>query len=166
MPSSSREPLPLGSGRERGQGAGHGQLCAPLPAWLSGWLSCSHGHEPRVSPPTLQVINIINAAQENSPTPVTEALDRVLEILRTTELYSPQLGVKDDDPHTSDLVGGLMSVSVRTRPLPGACSGCVPLGPPLRAGLCGAPHPQPPPPAASRPATPAWGRAGRGSASA
>lgn len=58
-----------------------------------------------------QVINIINAAQENSPITVAEALDRVLEILRTTELYSPQLGTKDEDPHTSDLVGGLMNVS-------------------------------------------------------
>lgn len=44
--------------------------------------------------------------------PVTEALDRVLEILRTTELYSPQFGAKDDDPHANDLVGGLVSVSV------------------------------------------------------
>lgn len=42
---------------------------------------------------------------------VAEALDRVLEILRTTELYSPQLASKEDDPHTNDLVGGLMSVS-------------------------------------------------------
>lgn len=58
------------------------------------------------------MINIINAAQESSPVPVTEALDRVLEILRTTELYSPQFGVKDDDPHANDLVGGLMSVSM------------------------------------------------------
>lgn len=60
-----------------------------------------------------QVINIINAAQESSPVTVAEALDRVLEILRTTELYSPQLASKDDDPHTNDLVGGLMSVRAR-----------------------------------------------------
>lgn len=46
--------------------------------------------------------------------PVAEALDRVLEILRTTELYSPQLGTKDEDPHTNDLVGGLMTVSRRS----------------------------------------------------
>lgn len=46
--------------------------------------------------------------------PVAEALDRVLEILRTTELYSPQLGTKDEDPHTNDLVGGLMTVSCRS----------------------------------------------------
>lgn len=57
-----------------------------------------------------QVINIINAAQESSPVTVAEALDRVLEILRTTELYSPQLASKEDDPHTNDLVGGLMNV--------------------------------------------------------
>ncbi|KAA8584320.1 hypothetical protein FQN60_008105 [Etheostoma spectabile] len=55
------------------------------------------------------VINIINAAQESSPVTVAEALDRVLEILRTTELYSPQLASKEDDPHTNDLVGGLMN---------------------------------------------------------
>lgn len=60
-----------------------------------------------------QVINIINAAQESSPVTVAEALDRVLEILRTTELYSPQLASKEDDPHTNDLVGGLMSVRGR-----------------------------------------------------
>ncbi|KAI1235142.1 hypothetical protein IHE44_0002775 [Lamprotornis superbus] len=60
-----------------------------------------------------KVINIINAAQESSPMPVAEALDRALEILRTTELYSPQLGTKDEDPHTSDLVGGLMTDGLR-----------------------------------------------------
>lgn len=47
---------------------------------------------------------------------MAEALDRVLEILRTTELYSPQLGTKDEDPHTSDLVGGLMTVSDENEP--------------------------------------------------
>lgn len=47
---------------------------------------------------------------------MAEALDRVLEILRTTELYSPQLGTKDEDPHTSDLVGGLMTVSDKKTP--------------------------------------------------
>jgi hypothetical protein len=43
--------------------------------------------------------------------PVTKALDRVLEILRTTELYSPQFSAKEEDPHATDLVGGLVSVS-------------------------------------------------------
>lgn len=60
------------------------------------------------------MINIINAAQENSPLTVVQALDKVLEILRTTELYSPHLStqqVREEDQMTSDLVGGLMSVS-------------------------------------------------------
>ncbi|XP_023376713.1 high affinity cAMP-specific and IBMX-insensitive 3',5'-cyclic phosphodiesterase 8A isoform X2 [Pteropus vampyrus] len=70
-------------------------------------------HSMTIEAPITKVINIINAAQENSPMPVTEALDRVLEILRTTELYSPQFGAKDDDPHASDLVGGLMSDGLR-----------------------------------------------------
>lgn len=61
--------------------------------------------------PILQVINIISAAQENSSLPVIEALDHVLEILRTSELYSPKFGVEGEDPHTKDLIGGLMSVS-------------------------------------------------------
>lgn len=66
-------------------------------------------HSMTIEAPITKVINIINAAQENSPMPVTEALDCVLEILRTTELYSPQFSAKDDDPHANDLVGGLMS---------------------------------------------------------
>ncbi|XP_054042875.1 high affinity cAMP-specific and IBMX-insensitive 3',5'-cyclic phosphodiesterase 8B isoform X3 [Rissa tridactyla] len=70
-------------------------------------------HSMTIEAPITKVINIINAAQENSPITVAEALDRVLEILRTTELYSPQLGTKDEDPHTSDLVGGLMSDGLR-----------------------------------------------------
>lgn len=59
----------------------------------------------------LQVMNILSAAQANSPLPVVEALGRVLDILRTTELYSPHFMPKDDDPHANDLVGGLVAVS-------------------------------------------------------
>ncbi|KAM7048304.1 high affinity cAMP-specific and IBMX-insensitive 3',5'-cyclic phosphodiesterase 8A isoform 2-T2 [Molossus nigricans] len=70
-------------------------------------------HSMTIEAPINKVINIINAAQENGPVSVTEALDRVLEILRTSELYSPQFGAKDDDPHGSDLVGGLMSDGLR-----------------------------------------------------
>nr|XP_033785252.1 high affinity cAMP-specific and IBMX-insensitive 3',5'-cyclic phosphodiesterase 8B isoform X5 [Geotrypetes seraphini] len=70
-------------------------------------------HSMTIEAPITKVINIINAAQENSSVTVAEALDRVLEILRTTELYSPQLGTKDEDPHTSDLVGGLMTDGLR-----------------------------------------------------
>ncbi|XP_008402764.1 high affinity cAMP-specific and IBMX-insensitive 3',5'-cyclic phosphodiesterase 8A isoform X3 [Poecilia reticulata] len=70
-------------------------------------------HSMTIEAPITKVINIINQAQESSPMPVAEALDRVLEILRTTELYSPQLGTKDEDPHTSNLVGGLMTDGLR-----------------------------------------------------
>ncbi|XP_066094781.1 high affinity cAMP-specific and IBMX-insensitive 3',5'-cyclic phosphodiesterase 8A isoform X3 [Saccopteryx bilineata] len=70
-------------------------------------------HSMTIEAPITKVISIINAAQENSPMPVTEALDHVLEILRTTELYSPQFSAKHDDPHTSDLVGGLMTDGLR-----------------------------------------------------
>ncbi|KAJ8249312.1 hypothetical protein GJAV_G00233440 [Gymnothorax javanicus] len=70
-------------------------------------------HSMTIEAPITKVINIINAAQESSPMPVSEALDRVLEILRTTELYSPQLAPKEEDPHTNDLVGGLMLDGLR-----------------------------------------------------
>uniref|UniRef100_A0A8C5KEL5 Phosphodiesterase n=1 Tax=Jaculus jaculus TaxID=51337 RepID=A0A8C5KEL5_JACJA len=70
-------------------------------------------HSMMIEAPITKIINIINAAQENSPVPVTEALNRVLEILRTTELYSPQLGAENDDPHATDLVEGLMSDGLR-----------------------------------------------------
>uniref|UniRef100_A0A4W3K216 Phosphodiesterase n=1 Tax=Callorhinchus milii TaxID=7868 RepID=A0A4W3K216_CALMI len=70
-------------------------------------------HSMTIEAPITKVINIINAAQESSSDLVADALDRVLEILRTTELYSPQLGNKDDDPHMSDLVGGLMTDGMR-----------------------------------------------------
>ncbi|XP_056288325.1 high affinity cAMP-specific and IBMX-insensitive 3',5'-cyclic phosphodiesterase 8B [Pseudoliparis swirei] len=70
-------------------------------------------HSMTIEAPITKVINIINAAQESSPVPVAEALDRVLEILRTAELYSPQLASKDDDPHANDLVGGLMNDGLR-----------------------------------------------------
>ncbi|XP_057350720.1 high affinity cAMP-specific and IBMX-insensitive 3',5'-cyclic phosphodiesterase 8A isoform X1 [Manis pentadactyla] len=75
--------------------------------------SAARVHSVTIEAPISKVINIINAAQESSPMPVIEALDRVLEILRTTELYSPQLGAKDDDPHASALVEGLMSDGLR-----------------------------------------------------
>ncbi|KAI8499386.1 High affinity cAMP-specific and IBMX-insensitive 3',5'-cyclic phosphodiesterase 8B [Branchiostoma belcheri] len=65
----------------------------------------------------INVINIINAAQENCPINVVQALDKVLEILRSAELYSPHLTAtpKDNDPVTSDLVEGLMTCGSRRR---------------------------------------------------
>ncbi len=72
-------------------------------------------HSMTIEAPITKVINIINAAQENSPITVVQALDRVLEILRSSELYNPQLTsqqVKEEDQMTTDLVGGLMTVSL------------------------------------------------------
>ncbi|XP_007943312.2 high affinity cAMP-specific and IBMX-insensitive 3',5'-cyclic phosphodiesterase 8A [Orycteropus afer afer] len=70
-------------------------------------------HSMTIDAPITKVISIINTAQESSPVAVTEALDHVLEILRTTELYSPQFDTKDDDPHANDLIGGLMCDGLR-----------------------------------------------------
>ncbi|XP_032227303.1 high affinity cAMP-specific and IBMX-insensitive 3',5'-cyclic phosphodiesterase 8A isoform X2 [Nematostella vectensis] len=66
----------------------------------------------RIEAPITKVINMLNAAQENSPLSVVQALDRVVEILRTAELYSPVFSgnlAAEDDVMANDLVGGLMS---------------------------------------------------------
>uniref|UniRef100_A0A8C6RS45 Phosphodiesterase n=2 Tax=Nannospalax galili TaxID=1026970 RepID=A0A8C6RS45_NANGA len=75
--------------------------------------SLARVHSMMIEAPINKVISIISAAQENSPMPVIEALNRVLEILRTTELYSPQFNTEEDDPHAVNLVGGLMSDGLR-----------------------------------------------------
>uniref|UniRef100_A0A452R0V6 Phosphodiesterase n=1 Tax=Ursus americanus TaxID=9643 RepID=A0A452R0V6_URSAM len=102
---------------QRVPGATHTLICASCGLSTVGsqrrHSSMARIHSMTIEAPITKVINIINAAQESSPMPVTEALDRVLEILRTTELYSPQFGAKDDDPHANDLVGGLMSDGLR-----------------------------------------------------
>ncbi|XP_064608672.1 high affinity cAMP-specific and IBMX-insensitive 3',5'-cyclic phosphodiesterase 8B-like isoform X2 [Liolophura sinensis] len=74
-------------------------------------------HSMTIEAPITKVINIINAAQENSPITVVQALDKVLDILRTSELYSPYFTqqMKDEDQMTSDLVGGLMSQGLNRR---------------------------------------------------
>lgn len=62
--------------------------------------------------PITKVINMLVSTQENSSAMVAQALDRVIEILRSTELYNPQLGVgqgKSEDQMTSDLVTGLIN---------------------------------------------------------
>lgn len=70
-------------------------------------------HSMTIEAPITKVMNILSAAQANSPLPVVEALGRVLDILRTTELYSPHFMPKDDDPHANDLVGGLVADGLR-----------------------------------------------------
>ncbi|CAN8011497.1 unnamed protein product, partial [Ixodes pacificus] len=79
-------------------------------------------HAMTIEAPITKVINMLVATQENSPVFVVQALDRVLEILRSTELYNPQLGVgqgKSEDQMTSDLVSGLITVSHLPRVPPG-----------------------------------------------
>uniref|UniRef100_A0A2C9K9X0 Phosphodiesterase n=1 Tax=Biomphalaria glabrata TaxID=6526 RepID=A0A2C9K9X0_BIOGL len=75
-------------------------------------------HSMTIEAPITKVINIINAAQENSPLTVAQALDKVLEILQTSELYSPfqhqEMGA-NDDPMASDLVEGLMTQNVKRK---------------------------------------------------
>ncbi|XP_069990396.1 high affinity cAMP-specific and IBMX-insensitive 3',5'-cyclic phosphodiesterase 8B isoform X2 [Penaeus vannamei] len=74
-------------------------------------------HSLTIEAPITRVFNIITAAQENSPAYVAQALEKVLEILRSTELYSPQLisAAPDNnkpvpaDPVATDLLGGLLS---------------------------------------------------------
>ncbi len=64
-----------------------------------------------IEAPIRKVINIISLAYEKSQNDaVKNNLDKALDILKSTELYSPSL--IDYDKHTSDLVSGLMSVSL------------------------------------------------------
>ncbi|KAK3725691.1 hypothetical protein RRG08_043106 [Elysia crispata] len=75
-------------------------------------------HSMSIEAPITKVINIINAAQEGSPLNIAQDLDKVLEILQTSELYSPfqhQAIPPNDDPMASDLVGGLMSQNVKRK---------------------------------------------------
>ena len=61
----------------------------------------------------IQVMNLINAVQESSSLTVSQALEKVVEILRTSELYAPRLPqqiARDSDPMTNDLVEGLVVV--------------------------------------------------------
>lgn len=68
----------------------------------------------KIEAPITKVINMLSAAQENSPMSVVQALDRVLEILRTAELYSP-FTTTEDEVMNNELVGGLIS-NGRRRP--------------------------------------------------
>lgn len=67
-------------------------------------------HAMTIEAPISKVIGMLLSTQENSPTAVAQALDPVLDILRSPDLYNPQLGVgqaKAQDKMTSDLLSGL-----------------------------------------------------------
>ncbi|KAK4300621.1 hypothetical protein Pmani_027186 [Petrolisthes manimaculis] len=75
-------------------------------------------HSLTIEAPITRVFNIISAAQDSSPSYVAQALEKALEILRSTELYSPQLvssATSDStkpvpaDPVATDLLGGLLA---------------------------------------------------------
>ncbi|XP_065200949.1 high affinity cAMP-specific and IBMX-insensitive 3',5'-cyclic phosphodiesterase 8-like isoform X2 [Planococcus citri] len=62
--------------------------------------------------PITKVISLITKAQENSSENVSQVLDKVVDILRTTELYSSHVkseSIKFEDPVTSDLIGALIT---------------------------------------------------------
>ncbi|XP_077553599.1 high affinity cAMP-specific and IBMX-insensitive 3',5'-cyclic phosphodiesterase 8B-like [Haemaphysalis longicornis] len=70
-------------------------------------------HALTMEAPITKVVNMLVATQENSSAVVAQTLERVIEILRSTELYNPQLGVsqgKGEDQMTTDLVSGLISM--------------------------------------------------------
>ncbi|XP_050433933.1 high affinity cAMP-specific and IBMX-insensitive 3',5'-cyclic phosphodiesterase 8 isoform X2 [Adelges cooleyi] len=69
-------------------------------------------HNLPLEAPITKVISLICAAQENSSDQVVQILDKVVDILRVTELYSSHLkteNIKYDDPVTSDLIGALIT---------------------------------------------------------
>ncbi|XP_057300369.1 high affinity cAMP-specific and IBMX-insensitive 3',5'-cyclic phosphodiesterase 8B-like isoform X2 [Hydractinia symbiolongicarpus] len=59
--------------------------------------------------PITKVINMLNAVQEDSPLNVVQVLEKVIDILRTTELYTPSsLDQVEEKGIERDLVEGLM----------------------------------------------------------
>ncbi|XP_049815169.1 high affinity cAMP-specific and IBMX-insensitive 3',5'-cyclic phosphodiesterase 8A isoform X1 [Schistocerca nitens] len=69
-------------------------------------------HNLSIEAPITKVISLIATAQETSSPEVVHMLDKVVDILRTTELYSPVMKedkVRPGDPVTSDLISALLS---------------------------------------------------------
>ncbi|XP_071453513.1 high affinity cAMP-specific and IBMX-insensitive 3',5'-cyclic phosphodiesterase 8 isoform X2 [Hetaerina americana] len=69
-------------------------------------------HALTMEAPITRVMSLIYAAQENGPPNLTPLLDKVIDMLRSNELYSPRLteeNVCPDDPVTNDLIGALLS---------------------------------------------------------
>ncbi|GLH06991.1 Uncharacterized protein GBIM_12560 [Gryllus bimaculatus] len=64
-----------------------------------------------IEAPITKVVTLISQAQEQSSPEVSLMLDKVVDILRTTELYSPVVRedrLRPDDPVTSDLISALL----------------------------------------------------------
>lgn len=66
-----------------------------------------------IEAPITKIITLLYAAHEQSSGSVQQQLEKVVDILRSTELYSPQLKenrIRPDDPITTDLISALLSV--------------------------------------------------------
>jgi len=76
--------------------------------------SSGKSHNNSIEAPITKVLNIILAAQENQPVYIAQALDKVVEILKSSgssELFNPDVD-KDrrrHDPVTKDLLGALLA---------------------------------------------------------
>ncbi|XP_075721688.1 high affinity cAMP-specific and IBMX-insensitive 3',5'-cyclic phosphodiesterase 8B isoform X3 [Rhipicephalus microplus] len=69
-------------------------------------------HAMTIEGPVTKVVNMLMATKDNCAASVGQSLDRVIDILKSTELYNPQLSAsmgKAEDQITSDLVAGLTS---------------------------------------------------------
>jgi high affinity cAMP-specific and IBMX-insensitive 3',5'-cyclic phosphodiesterase 8 len=78
--------------------------------------SMARVHTNSVEAPITKAINIISQAQEKTTNDIVkQSLDHAIEILRSAELYNPVNTLHENDKHTSALVSGLMSVSVKNK---------------------------------------------------
>lgn len=70
-----------------------------------------------IEAPITKVVTLISQAQEQSSPEVALMLDKVIDILRTTELYSPVVRedkLRPDDPVTTDLISALLQATSTT----------------------------------------------------
>ncbi|XP_048483687.1 high affinity cAMP-specific and IBMX-insensitive 3',5'-cyclic phosphodiesterase 8 isoform X4 [Plutella xylostella] len=63
--------------------------------------------------PITKVISLLSAASEGAPPSTVACIDRAVDMLRTSELYSPQMRdepkLRMEDPIATDLIGALLS---------------------------------------------------------
>ncbi|GBP64444.1 High affinity cAMP-specific and IBMX-insensitive 3',5'-cyclic phosphodiesterase 8 [Eumeta japonica] len=63
--------------------------------------------------PITKVISLLSAAMEGAPPATVACVERAVDMLRTSELYSPQMRdepkLRAEDPITNDLIGALLS---------------------------------------------------------
>lgn len=63
----------------------------------------------------MQVISLLSAATEGAPPSTVACVERAVDMLKTSELYLPQMRdeskLRTEDPIATDLIGALLSVS-------------------------------------------------------